>query len=255
MPLLDDADPFHTCRVNLDEGLKTDIIFEGIPIAQYSLAREQQALETRQQEDRKKEQRDTFGNQQDIETTISEDLADGQTTKLDASLKLLGEDELTLFLPSDVLEDDEIHVIEAPALTPADNQHNGNHALQDYQMQLMLLEQQNKRRLLMARQEQDQVDTRNPSNHQMQLMPPEQQNKKRNLMARELMSREEQDQPIRQGPYTLSPIARTTEPLLITDSSVPRSLNEIAMPPKAKKDRSKPITLLTVCCSQLKMVP
>lgn len=34
-------------------------------------------------------------------------------------------------------------------------QQNGNHALQDYQMQLMLLEQQNKKRLLMARQEQD----------------------------------------------------------------------------------------------------
>lgn len=33
----------------------------------------------------------------------------------------------------------------------------GNHALHDYQMQLMLLEQQNKKRLLMARQEQDQV--------------------------------------------------------------------------------------------------
>ncbi|KAG8624338.1 hypothetical protein KVT40_007405 [Elsinoe batatas] len=32
---------------------------------------------------------------------------------------------------------------------------NSNHALQDYQMQLMLLEQQNKKRLLMARQEQD----------------------------------------------------------------------------------------------------
>lgn len=31
----------------------------------------------------------------------------------------------------------------------------GNHALQDYQMQLMLLEQQNKKRLLMARQEQE----------------------------------------------------------------------------------------------------
>ncbi len=31
----------------------------------------------------------------------------------------------------------------------------GNHALQDYQMQLMLLEQQNKKRLLKARQEQD----------------------------------------------------------------------------------------------------
>lgn len=33
----------------------------------------------------------------------------------------------------------------------------GNHALQDYQIQLMLLEQQNKKRLMMARQEQDQI--------------------------------------------------------------------------------------------------
>ena len=35
------------------------------------------------------------------------------------------------------------------------NSNGSNHALQDYQMQLMLLEQQNKKRLLMARQEQD----------------------------------------------------------------------------------------------------
>ncbi|ODH41769.1 hypothetical protein ACO22_01347 [Paracoccidioides brasiliensis] len=35
---------------------------------------------------------------------------------------------------------------------------SGNHALQDYQMQLMLLEQQNKRRLLLARQEQDGIN-------------------------------------------------------------------------------------------------
>lgn len=34
---------------------------------------------------------------------------------------------------------------------------SGNHALQDYQMQLMLLEQQNKKRLMMARQEQDSI--------------------------------------------------------------------------------------------------
>lgn len=34
----------------------------------------------------------------------------------------------------------------------------GNYALQDYQMQLMLLEQQNKKRLLMARQEQDTIN-------------------------------------------------------------------------------------------------
>lgn len=36
----------------------------------------------------------------------------------------------------------------------------GNHALQDYQMQLMLLEQQNKKRLMMARQEQDSMSIR-----------------------------------------------------------------------------------------------
>ncbi|KAF1914409.1 hypothetical protein BDU57DRAFT_294075 [Ampelomyces quisqualis] len=38
---------------------------------------------------------------------------------------------------------------------PAAGAPQGNHALQDYQMQLMLLEQQNKKRLLMARQEQE----------------------------------------------------------------------------------------------------
>ncbi|KAJ5757083.1 uncharacterized protein N7511_007265 [Penicillium nucicola] len=41
-----------------------------------------------------------------------------------------------------------------PGMQTPGPQH-GNHALQDYQMQLMLLEQQNKRRLMMARQEQD----------------------------------------------------------------------------------------------------
>lgn len=37
------------------------------------------------------------------------------------------------------------------------SQNGSNHALQDYQMQLMLLEQQNKKRLMMARQEQDAI--------------------------------------------------------------------------------------------------
>jgi len=62
----------------------------------------------------------------------------------------------------------------------------GNHTLQDHQMQLMLLEQQNKRRLLMARQEQDVLATGNHAlqDYQMQLMLLEQQNKKRLLMAR-----------------------------------------------------------------------
>ncbi|KAL8843875.1 MAG: hypothetical protein Q9176_001837 [Flavoplaca citrina] len=43
----------------------------------------------------------------------------------------------------------------AAAMPNGNGAANGNHALQDYQMQLMLLEQQNKKRLLMARQEQD----------------------------------------------------------------------------------------------------
>ena len=42
--------------------------------------------------------------------------------------------------------------------TTSFNLPSGNHALQDYQMQMMLLEQQNKKRLLMARQEQDTMD-------------------------------------------------------------------------------------------------
>ncbi|KIX06439.1 uncharacterized protein Z518_04415 [Rhinocladiella mackenziei CBS 650.93] len=43
--------------------------------------------------------------------------------------------------------------------TPGGGQ-SGNHALQDYQMQLMLLEQQNKKRLMMARAEQDNAANR-----------------------------------------------------------------------------------------------
>ncbi|MCJ1405479.1 hypothetical protein MMC11_008707 [Xylographa trunciseda] len=47
---------------------------------------------------------------------------------------------------------------------PGGQPNGGNHALQDYQMQLMLLEQQNKKRLLMARQEQDNL---NPNGQQV----------------------------------------------------------------------------------------
>jgi hypothetical protein len=42
-----------------------------------------------------------------------------------------------------------------PGAAQAGQAGTSNHALQDYQMQLMLLEQQNKKRLMMARQEQD----------------------------------------------------------------------------------------------------
>lgn len=43
-----------------------------------------------------------------------------------------------------------------PGMQTPGGQNGGNHALQDYQMQLMLLEQQNKRRLMLARNEQQQ---------------------------------------------------------------------------------------------------
>jgi hypothetical protein len=67
---------------------------------------------------------------------------------------------------------------------------NGSHSLQDYQMQLILVEQQNRRRLMMARQDQESLQTRIPpsnGNHalqdlQMQLMLLEHQNKKRLMM-------------------------------------------------------------------------
>ena len=81
----------------------------------------------------------------------------------------------------------------------------GNHALRDHQMQLMLLEQQNRLRLLRARQEQDTIGQSSSQsfhnmamatssfpfgNHalqdyQMQLMLLEQQKKKRLLMAQQ----------------------------------------------------------------------
>lgn len=64
--------------------------------------------------------------------------------------------------------------VRAGMQTPGGGQH-GNHALQDYQMQLMLLEQQNKRRLMMARQEQDSMarpDGQPPMPGQQQSLPP-----------------------------------------------------------------------------------
>ncbi|KAF9883113.1 hypothetical protein FE257_004092 [Aspergillus nanangensis] len=63
--------------------------------------------------------------------------------------------------------------VRAGMQTPG-SQH-GNHALQDYQMQLMLLEQQNKRRLMMARQEQDSMAGRpdgQPPMPGQQALPP-----------------------------------------------------------------------------------
>ena len=58
-------------------------------------------------------------------------------------------------LPGAAMDGIDFSTINGGRMGAAGANQTGNHALQDYQMQLMLLEQQNKKRLLMARQEQD----------------------------------------------------------------------------------------------------
>ena len=146
MPL-DETESFRVYEAGTDSGVKT--VSAEDSVYQYLHGQIQRADNARKQIDQK--EKTAAEDKENIEVTISEDLADGRSANLDASLKLLGEDDLKLLLPSDHLEDDEIHIIETSSVAPLD----GNHALQDYQMQLILLEQQNKKRLLMARQEQD----------------------------------------------------------------------------------------------------
>ncbi|PON27670.1 hypothetical protein TGAM01_v203437 [Trichoderma gamsii] len=62
---------------------------------------------------------------------------------------------------------------------------DSNFALKNYEMQLMLLEQQNKKRLLMPRQDHGDDSNFSLKKYQMQLMLLEQQNKKRLLMPRQ----------------------------------------------------------------------
>lgn len=145
MSLLDEEDSFRSYQLERHDGVNAVI---GNFVSEYSQTRVQRANETRQQIDQKKEKQDSVDNK-NVGTTISEDLADGQTAKLEASLKLLSEDDLKLFIPNDELEDDEIHIIETTV--------GGPKSLEDYQVQLMLLEQQNKRRLLTARLESSKV--------------------------------------------------------------------------------------------------
>lgn len=79
-----------------------------------------------------------------VRTTISQDCTNGLSSNEEANLPSL--------FPNSTpfpLKTESVYV-------PQVSGGGGNHALQDYQMQLMLLEQQNKKRLVMARQEQDQ---------------------------------------------------------------------------------------------------
>lgn len=147
MPLFDDdVDSFRSYQFDVHDGANA-ILTLNESTYQHSFKQILRTNEAQQRIYQKEEKQDAVNDKENVEITISEDLADGQNAKLDASLKLLGEDEQKLLLPSDELDDDEIHIIE----TNTSATQGGNHALQDYQMQLMLLEQQNKKRLLKAR--------------------------------------------------------------------------------------------------------
>lgn len=146
-----EIEAFQILDVGTDNGVKVLSDFTEDSIQQYSHARAQRADTVQKLLEQKEEDKAALENKENIQATISEDLADGYNANLDASLKLLRQDDLKLRLPSDVLEDDEIHIIETTNLKTA----SGENALQDYQMQLMLLEQQNKKRLLRARAELD----------------------------------------------------------------------------------------------------
>lgn len=146
----DDTEFFSTHEVEPDIGVKAVFnIFED-SVHQYSRAKAQRGEDARNQIVTKKEKNIRAGDKENIEVTISEDLADGYSAKLDASLKLLSEDDLKLLLPNHELEDDEVHIIQTTDVALWDG-----YALQDYQTQLMLLEQQNRKRLLLAKQDQD----------------------------------------------------------------------------------------------------
>jgi len=76
-----------------------------------------------------------------VEYTISQDRGAGNSTEAEADYVLLTGKDFEL------------------ASLPRAQVSSGNHALQDYQTQLMLLEQQNKKRLMMAREELDEENT------------------------------------------------------------------------------------------------
>ena len=84
-----------------------------------------------------------------IDYTISQDYAAGHSAEQLRSLRgFHGEDNSNESILGSTIGD-------GPLSSQLSQHTRGNHALQDYQMQLMLLEQQNKKRLLAARQEQE----------------------------------------------------------------------------------------------------
>ena len=111
-------------------------------------------------------------------------------------------------------------------------------SLNDFQMQLMLLEQQNKKRLLLARQPTSRHDYV-LQDYQMQLMLLEQQNKKRLLMARQ-----EQNM-VAEAPVPRSFVAGDTAVTELPNSAV----NGIKKP-IANTKNSAVAGSFTICCNK-----
>jgi hypothetical protein len=87
-----------------------------------------------------------------INSTISHDGSEGRTAEEDIRLADFGK---RFIIEPESSESRPSKPRSSSPPGPLGTSQGRNHALQDYQMQLMLLEQQNKKRLMMARQEQD----------------------------------------------------------------------------------------------------
>lgn len=151
MSILDDADSFRSCPFEDYEGVNYLPALTENSVSLYSRAQTERQNKARQRISKKIEQRDAVGDKESVEITISEDLTDGQSARLDAALNLLGEEDIELLLPNDELKDEEVHIIEISRLIVQPT----SESLIDYQMQPMLLEQQNLKRLMIARREQE----------------------------------------------------------------------------------------------------
>lgn len=103
-------DSFRACQFEATDGVST--LYNEDSIHQYSRAQIERQTKARQKIDQEEADDETYSDVERIEATISEDLADGQSTLLDAFLKLLSEGEHQLLVPSDVLDDHEIRMIE-----------------------------------------------------------------------------------------------------------------------------------------------
>lgn len=110
-----------------------------------------------------------FARRQTVHSTISQDFAQGKLAREAAALQSLGAKVSTAQIPTAEAESKSAQQIPAPPSQPANlralsprelreqqlrENIGGNPKLEDYQMRLILLEQKNKKRLMMARQEQ-----------------------------------------------------------------------------------------------------